>query len=118
MNASSPAVLNGPFDLTYDSLTAVLPKSASGVFAIGYVDGLDRFRVQRVGRAGADIREQLRTLIGSGNQFKYRLTMTEREAFEIECDLFHKLRPPSNISHPDRPRGSGWRCPHCLQYHR
>lgn len=110
--------LNGPYDLTYDTLTKVLPKAGGGVFALGYVDSASRFRVQRVGRDPNSLRRYLSSLIGSGNQFKYRITMTEREAFEIECQLFHELRPPSNFSHPDRPMGSGWRCPHCLQLHR
>lgn len=118
MNSSQQTVLSGPYDLTYDAVEKLLPRSGGGVFALGYVDGSDLFRVQRVGRAGSDLRAQLQALIGSGNKFKYKLTATEKEAFELECTLFHKLRPPSNISHPDRPRDSGWRCPHCLQHHR
>lgn len=108
--------LMGPYDLTFSSVESVLPRSGGGVFAVGYVDSSSRFRVQRVGRDARDLRTFLKSLIGSSNQFKYKLTTTEREAFEIECQLFHELRPPSNFSHPDRPRGSGWRCPHCLQF--
>lgn len=109
--------LKGPYDLSYDCVEKLLPKAKGGVFAVGYTDAADRFRVQRVGRDGSDLREFLRTLIGSGNKFKFRITATEQEAFELECELFHKLKPPSNFTHPGRPRGSGWKCPHCLQLH-
>ena len=110
--------LLGPYDLTYDSLRSVMPAGSRGVFALGYTDDATVFRVQRVGRDGQDLGLRLRSLIGAGNKFKFKLTPTEREAFELECELFHKLRPPSNFSHPDRPPGSDWRCQHCLQFHR
>lgn len=110
--------LYGPYDLTFDSVDAVMPVGSRGVFALGYAEDSSMFRVQRVGRDGKDLSRKLKSLIGASNKFKYRLTLTEREAFEMECELFHKLRPPSNISHPDRPQGSDWRCPYCLQFHR
>ena len=110
--------LHGPYELTFDSIEAVMPAGGRGVFALGYAEPSSVFRVQRVGRDGNDLGNKLKSLIGASNEFKYRLTLTEREAFEMECELFHTLRPPSNISHPDRPQGSDWRCPFCLQFHR
>lgn len=106
--------LNGPFDLSFDCLEKVVPAGRGGVFSLGYMEG-NRFRVQRVGRVGSDLRGFLKGLIGSGNQFKYQLTRCEKEAFELECLLFHKFKPPSNFNHPVRPAESQWRCPHCLQ---
>lgn len=110
--------LNGPFDLTYDSIHAVVPPAGNAVYALGYVDRASLFRVQRVGRVNGDLRGQLRELIGAGNKFKFKATPTDKEAFELECRLYHQFNPSSNISHPERPRGSGFRCPCCLQYSR
>ena len=111
------AILSGPYDLCYEVLDKALPMQRGGVFAIGHVDAKGTFRVQRVGRDTLDLRERLRSMIGSGNNFKYAMASTALEAFEIECDLFHKFRPPGNFTHPDRPPGSGWKCRHCLQLH-
>jgi hypothetical protein len=110
-------LLDGPYDLTFDSLQNELPKSRAGVFALGHVDARGTFRVQRVGRDERDLQERLCGMIGSGTMFKYAIVSTAKEAFDLECDLFHKFRPPSNIMHPDRPRGSEWKCRHCHQLH-
>jgi hypothetical protein len=39
--------------------------------------------------------------------------MSSQTAFERECDLFHDFSPPGNRLHPDRPRGTRWRCHRC-----
>ena len=108
--------LHGPYELSVDSLERSLPRGGGGVFALGYIDSAGRFRVERVGRDEADLKGRLRNLIGSGNLFKYA-AVDAREAFELECEIFHRLRPPSNITHPDRPRGTDWKCRQCLQLH-
>lgn len=110
--------LEGPYDLSFDCLEYTIPRQSVGVYAIGHVDAAGVFRVQRVGRDEVDVKERLRCLIGSGNKFKYALAPNAYTAFDMECELFHRLKPPSNITHPDRPRASGWKCRHCLQFHR
>lgn len=107
--------LKGPHALSYDALQRLLPKARTGIFALGYVDGEGRFRVQSVGRDDYDVRARLSELIGSSTMFKYAVMSDSREAFEKECALFHQLRPPSTIIHPIRPRGTDWQCPHCLR---
>jgi hypothetical protein len=109
--------LLGPYDLSFDGVELALPQAQCGVFALGHVDAAGTFRVQRVGRDDQDLRRILRGLIGSSNCFKFAPAASPREAFGRECELFHRLRPPGNIIHPDRPKGSDWRCPVCLQYH-
>lgn len=106
-------MLNGPFNLSYDDLEARVPGHICGYFALGYLDSREKFRVQHVGRDDSDMQLRLKTLIGSSLKFKFMATRTPKEAFEGECELFHRLRPPGNLIHPDRPRGSGWRCPVC-----
>lgn len=111
------SVLVGPHELSFDCLERTLPRQRIGVFAIGHVDPAGTFRVQRVGRDEEDVQARLRSLIGSANKFKFALVHSAFEAFEIECELFHKLRPPSNVTHPNCPPGSGWKCRHCVQLH-
>lgn len=107
--------LKGPHSLSFDALERVLPKSRTGIYALGYVDPDGRFRVQSVGRDDYDVRARLSELIGSSMMFKFAVLGDAREAFEKECALFHELRPPSTIIHPVRPRGTNWQCPHCLR---
>lgn len=108
--------LKGPYTLSFDTLERVLPKSRSGIFALGYEDRTERFRVECVGRDDYDLRARLCELIGSSSMFKFATLATAREGFEQECELFHSLRPPSNFIHPGRPAGTDWKCPHCLQF--
>lgn len=108
--------LKGPHALSFDAIQRVLPKARSGIFALGYIDGEGRFRVQSVGRDDYDVRARLSELIGSSAMFKYAVMTSAHEAFLQECALFHALRPPSTIIHPIRPRGTDWQCPHCLQH--
>jgi hypothetical protein len=111
------SALQGPYDLTFDVLERKLPARRAGAFALGHTDEDGTFRVKRVGRSDADLRRTLQDLIGSSNKFKFVVTASAREAFDRECELFHKFRPPSNFTHPDRPRGSDWRCPRCFLFH-
>lgn len=111
------ASMNGPYELSFDSLERVLPKAKQGIFTLGYVDHEGRFRVQSVGRDDYDLRARLCELIGSSAMFKFAVMRDARAAFEQECELFHDLRPPSSIIHPGRPVGTDWQCPRCLQFH-
>lgn len=108
------ADLLGPFELSFDAVDA-MQGSAAGVFAVGYLDGSGRFRIERIGRDDRDLKGCLQSMIGSGSRFKYARTRSARDAFVAECELFHKFRPPGNISHPARPSGSDWVCPACLR---
>jgi len=110
------AALLGPFELAFDTIERELPPAVCGVFALGYVDPSGTFRVQRVGR-GDDLRNGLRQLIGSSTRFKFAKSVSPQAAFERECELFHRFRPPGNIIHPDRPKGTDWLCPVCARFH-
>ena len=105
--------LLGPFDLSFDGVQHAVLRHGCGAYALGHVDPAGTFRVQRVGRDDANLRLCLQGLIGSSNRFKFAPAASSREAFGIECELFHRLRPPGNIIHPTRPSGSDWRCPVC-----
>ena len=109
--------LLGPYNLTYDDLQTVVPEGMCGTYALGHVDNRQTFRVERVGREEKDLRRCLRGLIGSSIGFKFAPMSSPKTAFEHECELFHRLRPPGNFIHPERPAGTDWNCPVCFQFH-
>jgi len=105
--------LDGPYRLTFDAVSAVVRSQVSGVFALGYGAAGDVFYVNYIGRSDADLRARLLEFIGSDVAFKFRPTLTPKEAFLRECELFHAFRPPGNRVHPSRPSLSDWQCPRC-----
>ena len=111
------STLLGPLDLTFDQVEQALPIGKGGVFALGHVDTVGTFRVQRVGRDDHDLGRSLQRLIGSSTRFKYAVVASPQLAFEYECELFHRFRPPGNVIHPTRPACSQWKCPVCIQFH-
>ena len=110
------AMLQGPYNLSFDDLELVVPGHQCGVYALGHLDSKQTFRVHRIGRDDHDLRQRLRDLIGSSMRFKFASMTDPQQAFVSECELFHRLRPPGNIIHPERKPGSDWRCPICSQY--
>ena len=106
--------LEGPNRLIVDEIDVAVPASAVGTFALGHLDYKGRFLVQYVGRSDGDLRAVLRSKIGAEPLFKHLTFATPKEAFEKECELFHKFQPPGNFLHPERPKGSTWTCPYCL----
>ncbi|MFM9938868.1 MAG: hypothetical protein ACKVP7_05165 [Hyphomicrobiaceae bacterium] len=109
--------LEGPYELSVESVEHTVPRGVPGVYLLGYVDPSGTFRVQHVGRNDVDVRKRLRELIGSSTRFKFAGLANTRDAFEQECALFHKFKPRGVISHPQRPAGSDWKCPVCFQLH-
>lgn len=105
--------LIGPYRLSFDAIDGVVTRKSAGVYALGYADGRGRFCVNHVGRSDIDLRGRLLDFIGSDALFKYRYCSSTQTAFEKECELFHDIGPPGNRVHPDRPRGTTWRCPRC-----
>lgn len=111
----STTTLRGPFRLTVDGIASAVKASGPGVFMLGHEDFGGKFVVTHVGRSDRDITSKLKDLIGVSGQFKYAKLATSREAFEAECELFHRFRPQGNHFHPDRPHGTSWTCPHCTR---
>ena len=71
-------------------------------------------RVAYVGRSDSDVDTRESTSFGQGD---YDLTSTiypttsTRQAFLLECRLFHRHDPIDNEVHPRVPTGTDWRCP-------
>ena len=108
--------LSGPHRLTFDAIAAAVTRRSAGVFALGHADAQGRFCINHIGRSDLDLRNRLFDCIGSEALFKYGYFESSQAAFEKECELFHDIRPPGNRVHPDRPKGTTWRCPRCQIY--
>jgi hypothetical protein len=109
--------LRGPFPLNYDVVDREVVASV-GTFALGYTTDDGRFRANKVGRSDGDLRQCLTRSIGSEREFKYLPLASTREAFELECHLFHSLAPLKTRLHPNRPSDANWTCPICAGGHR
>lgn len=110
--------LQGPYRLAIDEIRRELEGQKPGVFALGYTDGNGKFRIDSIGRDDANIQHKLCSMVGSNIEFKYRTYEDLKAAFEKECELFHTFKPPGTFLHPDRPVGTNWTCPHCVNFSR
>ena len=67
-----------------------------------------------VGRSDTDVEGRMAKSFRQGS---YDLTMTwyettsARQAYLMECRLFHRHTPSDNEKHPAVPAGANWRCP-------
>lgn len=105
--------LAGPYQLSFEAIEAAVTRQSPGVYALGHRDAAGRFSINHVGRSDSDVKARLRDYIGAASLFKFDYFSSAIEAFEKECALFHDIAPPGNRVHPDRPRGTTWRCPRC-----
>ena len=103
--------LNGPYVLTAEQIDKVVTKKSAGTYALDKLDEKDKFYISRVGRSDKDVNARLKTYVGKYKYFKYGYSSSAKAAFEKECELYHDWNPPDNTIHPDRPEGTGWKCP-------
>lgn len=105
--------LDGPHPLDHETIDRVVAKAAVGVFVIGNTGQDSKFYIDRVGRSDTNLRQALYDCIGTDSQFKFRSFATPAEAFALECRIFHEIRPPMTIVHPEPPAGRPLNCPYC-----
>jgi hypothetical protein len=110
-----PNGLQGPFSLTPRGIDSAVNVLLPGVFVLGKVkddDGI--FQIRFVGRDDQDLRSSLRQHVADWYpQFFFKVYFSGKEAFEKECELYHKFNPPDNTAHPARNKDTGWTCPCC-----
>lgn len=106
--------MDGPYKLDTKTIDKQVARASAGNYALGS-DGDGRFRVNYVGRSDSDVGSRLKSWVGTSSQpqFKFIYATSPKTAFEKECHNYHDFTPPANKSHPDRPAGSGWKCPRC-----
>lgn len=70
------------------------------------------FEVHYTGRADYDLTDRLSDYIGTKYKyFKFLELASRKAAFEMECKVYHNLKPVDNIIHPDAPDGTSYTCP-------
>jgi hypothetical protein len=109
--------LAGPFPLTQAAIGIHHMPGAPGTYCLGSIDLDGTFTAAYVGRADDDLAACLRHHIGSDryNAFVYVLATSPRNAFAMQCELYHALRPRDNHAHPARADDATWTCPGCRQ---
>lgn len=108
--------MNGSYELTTAKINAAVTKTSPGNYALGYRKD-DIFVVQYVGRSDSDVAARLKQHVGKKyTRFKFSYATSAKAAFEKECHNYHDFggkEKLDNTIHPDRPAGSGWKCPCC-----
>ena len=105
--------LQGPFALTDEVIDEEVTLRQPGAYVLEGSTDLVNFRVHYVGRSDTDVNNQLHVHVGSYKRFRYQYCSSGQAAFEKECTLYHDFEPTFNPIHPQRPRGTGWKCPRC-----
>jgi hypothetical protein len=104
-----PAALQGPYFLTVEDLEQASP-SGLGVYVLGDRLPSGNLEVLRVGRS-PDLKQSLAEYIGRYQCFQYVVALSEVDAWDRECQLYHQHRPRHNPVHPVR--RDDWDCPVC-----
>lgn len=110
-------VLEGAFPLNAEAVWTALPRAARGA----YVLSRDGKHANFVGRAEDNLQERLLDHAGLDGYvyFWYTGASSAREAFQLECSLYHQFGEGmllDNWRHPERPEGQTWHCPGCNYY--
>lgn len=116
-NKMANSGLKGPYSLTSSGVDNAVTKASAGAYALGKSDG-GTFYVSYIGRSDSDVNARLKKHVGKYNQFKFDYFGSPKAAFEKECNLYHDFGANylDNEIHPDRPEGSGWKCPRCKNF--
>ncbi len=104
-----PAALQGPFPLTAENVELYAP-STHGVYVLGERIAGGEFEVLRVGRSD-NVQRTLAQYLGHYRQFQCVGALSEIDAWDRECQLYHLHRPRHNSVHPVR--RDDWDCPVC-----
>lgn len=102
--------LSEMYSLKESEITSNVKNKQAGVYVLD--NSTDSpFKFQYVGRSDDDLPGRLRKWIGKYRYFKFDYSSSAKDAFEMECRLYHENKPPDNTIHPDRPDGTNYKCP-------
>jgi hypothetical protein len=107
--------MKGPYDLNKDTIDQEVTRTSPGNYALGSKNDKGKFHVSYVGRSDSDVNSRLKSWVGKTRHplFKFSYATSAKAAFEKECQNYHDFKPRYNDNHPDRPTGTGWKCPRC-----
>jgi hypothetical protein len=98
--------------LSSTTIAQAIRRKSAGVYVLSALEeGVAN--VRRVGRSDDDVAEALRDSIGLYSHFAFVYAASPKDAYEIECELYHSLRPPENPIHPVKPDENAGVCPVC-----
>src|SRR5258706_539468 len=81
-----------------------------------YVLSRDGRTAAYAGRSDFALGSRLQQSIREGRGYQYfwiDYARSPMEAFQLECDYYHRFTPPDNVVHPAVPPNTTWRCQHC-----
>jgi len=110
--------MKGPYELSDKEIERNVTRISPGNYALGHVSN-STFYVSYVGRSDDDVKGRLKKWVGVKGKythFKYSYATSPKAAFEKECKNYHDFGGSNeldNDKHPQRPAGTGWKCPFC-----
>jgi hypothetical protein len=105
--------LRGPYTLDNETINAVVTRISPGYYWLSHAPEGERFEIDRNGRSDSNVNRRLHEHVGDYDQFTFSYATSPKEAYEKECEHFHKYRPPDCDYHPDSPDGEDLPCPYC-----
>jgi hypothetical protein len=110
--------MNGPFLLNSETIDDHVIKNRCGNYALGHGVHKGRFAVMYTGRSDKDLNGRLKDYIDKPyTTFKFSYADSADAAYGEECRNFHYYKDSGytldNEIHPDKPEGSGVKCPVC-----
>lgn len=99
-----------PYSLTNDNIGRHVVEKTAGVYRLDKSrDGA--FRTDYVGRSDNDLLGKLREWVGKYAYFSFQNFSVSKAAFEMECSIYHDLKPADNVTHPVVPTNIDCQCP-------
>lgn len=105
--------LIGPKELTRAVIDEEFPQKTAGAYVIGTRTPEQVMRVPYAGRSDDDIASRLRTHVGNYDAFSYVRADSPKQAYELQCEIYHELKPSKNTQHPYKPTGVECACSVC-----
>jgi excinuclease UvrABC nuclease subunit len=114
--------MKGPYRLTELNVKQYVPRMA-GAYCLTYSGSDNRNIACYIGRSDNDLKSRLKNHLSpnevdlcikrkGADKFYFQETTSAREAYELECEWYHKYNPNCNNIHPDKTYTS-WACPVC-----
>jgi hypothetical protein len=104
--------MRGPFVLSKSCVNMIVPPRMLGVFGLSN----EKDSLSMIKRAERNACEEIKNYWPDFKYFWFELASSPRDAFAIECQLYHtKLEGKNGNLHPKTPPATGWHCPVCSQ---